>query len=136
MLYCILDGTVPFATAMERDSSSTGLDKVAIGLSGLCVIHCVLSVALVAVLSGSATYLTDPIVHRVGMVGAVLLAAVALRQGYVAHGARRPALLGLAGLTLMAFGLFVPHGWMEVATTVTGVSILALAHLMNVRTKA
>ncbi|MEP6786012.1 MAG: MerC domain-containing protein [Sphingomonadales bacterium] len=120
---------------MKRDSSLPGLDRVAIGLSGLCVVHCVLSVVLVAVLSGSATYLTDPIVHRVGMVGAVLLAAVALRQGYVSHGARRPALFGLVGLSLMAFGLFVPHGWAEVATTVAGVSVLAAAHLMNVRSK-
>lgn len=120
---------------MERDSSFFSLDRLAIGLSGMCVVHCVLSVVLVAVLSGT-TFLTDPIVHRVGLVGAVLLAAVALRQGYVSHGARRPTVIGLAGLTLMTSALFLPHGWIEVVATVTGVSILAVAHLMNARSKA
>lgn len=119
---------------MERDSSSN-LDRMAIGLSAMCIVHCVLSVVLVALLS-SATFLTDPIVHRVGLVGAVLLAAVALRQGYISHRARRPAIVGLVGLALMTFALFLPHGWAEAAATVSGVSILALAHLMNVRTRA
>ncbi len=121
---------------MERDSSPFGLDRLAIGLSGLCVVHCVLSVALVAMLSGAATILTDPIVHRVGLAGALLLAGVALRQGYVTHGARLPTAIGLTGLSLMAFALFVPHGWMEVTATIAGVSILAVAHLMNARSRA
>ncbi|MES2291158.1 MAG: MerC domain-containing protein [Pseudomonadota bacterium] len=119
---------------MERDSSPN-LDRLAIGLSAMCVVHCVLSVVLVALLS-SATFLTDPVIHRAGLAGAVLLAAVALRQGYVSHRARRPAIVGLAGLSLMTFALFVPHGWAEVAATVTGVSILAAAHLMNARSRA
>lgn len=102
----------------------------------MCILHCILSVVLVALLSGTTTLLTDPIVHRVGLVGAVLLAAVALRQGYVSHGARLPAVIGLTGLSLMTTALFLPHGWSEVAATVTGVSILAVAHLMNARTRA
>lgn len=120
---------------MDSDSKSNGLDRIAIGLSAMCVVHCVLSVALVALLSG-ATFLTDPIVHRAGLVGAVLLAAVALRQGYVSHRARRPTIIGVFGLSLMTAALFMPHGWAEAAATITGVSILALAHLMNVRSRA
>lgn len=120
---------------MESDSKSGSLDRLAIGLSAMCIVHCVLSVALVALLS-SATFLTDPIVHRTGLVGAVLLAAVALRQGYIAHRARGPAIVGLVGLSLMTGALFMPHGWTEAAATIVGVSILAFAHLMNVRSRA
>lgn len=120
---------------MESDSKSGGLDRLAIGLSAMCILHCLLSVALVALLSG-ATFLTDPVVHRAGLVGAVLLAAVALRQGYLVHRARGPAIIGLVGLSLMTGALFMPHGWVEAAATITGVSILALAHLMNVRSRA
>ena len=45
-------------------------------------------------------------------------------------------MVGLAGLMLMACGLVVPHGWAEVAATVAGVSVLAVAHLMNARARA
>lgn len=120
---------------MESDSKSGTLDRLAIGLSAMCVAHCVLSVTLIALLS-SATFLADPIVHRAGLAGAVLLAAVALRQGYVAHRARRPTIMGVFGLSLMTAALFLPHGWTEVTATMTGVSILALAHLMNARARA
>ncbi len=124
------------AIRMPRKLPTTSLDSAAIGLSGLCVLHCVLSVVLVAMLSGTATFLTDPIIHKAGLVGAVLLAAVALRQGYLSHGARMPLGVGLCGLTLMALALFVPHGWPEVVMTVAGVTVLAVAHLMNARARA
>jgi hypothetical protein len=122
--------------AMPRSFHTPSLDRMAVGLSGLCVIHCILSVIFVAVLSGAGTLLTDPIIHRIGLLGAVVLAALALGQGYMKHRAVRPALLGLTGLGLMIAGLFAPHGWVEVAATVAGVSILAAAHLMNARARA
>ena len=109
---------------------------MAVGLSGLCVLHCVLSVVLVAALSGFGTFLTDPMIHRLGLAGAVVLGSVALGQGYLMHRAKRPAQVGLVGLMLMALGLVVPHGWAEVAATVAGVSVLAIAHLMNARARA
>ncbi len=121
---------------MPRRFHSQTIDGIAVGLSGLCVLHCVLSVLLVAALSGSATFLTDPLIHRLGLGGAVLLAAVALGYGYAEHRATRPALVGLAGLSAMAAGLFAPHGWPELVLTVGGVSVLAVAHLMNARSRA
>jgi hypothetical protein len=122
--------------AMPRSFHIPTLDRMAVGLSGLCVIHCVLSVIFVAVLSGAGTLLTNPLIHRVGLFGAVVLASFALGQGYMTHRATRPALLGLTGLGLMIAGLLAPHGWVEVAATVAGVSILAAAHLMNARARA
>lgn len=121
---------------MPRSFHIPSLDRMAVGLSGLCVVHCVLSVVLVAALSSAGTFLTDPIIHRVGLLGAVVLAAFALGQGYKKHRAVRPALIGLTGIGLMIVGLFAPHGWVEVAATVAGVSILAVAHLMNARARA
>ncbi len=121
---------------MSRNSHSPSLDRVAVGLSGLCIVHCILSVLVVAMLSGAGTFLTDPIIHRVGLFGAVVLATVALGQGFRAHRALLPALVGLVGIGLMTLGLFAPHGWGEVAATVAGVSVLATAHLMNARARA
>lgn len=111
------------------------LDRVAVGLSGLCVLHCVASVVLVSALSVAGDALGDPVFHRVGLGAAMLLAAVALGQGYRAHRALRPALIGVTGVALMALGLVVPHGLAEVIATVAGVTILAAAHLLNTRVR-
>jgi len=121
---------------MPRSFHMPSLDRVAVGLSGLCLLHCVATVVLLSVLSAAGTFLTNPAIHEVGLFGAIVLAAVALGQGYVAHGAPRPTLVGIAGLSMMALGLVVPHGWAEVAATVCGVSLIAAAHLMNARIKA
>lgn len=121
---------------MQRMPFRFTLDRMAVGLSGLCVLHCVLSVVLVASLSLSGSFLADPRIHEFGLIGAVLLAAIALWQGYARHRAVGPARVGLAGLALMTIGLLVPHGWLEVVVTIAGVSVLAYAHLMNSRARA
>ena len=109
------------------------LDRVAVGLSGACLVHCVVSLLLVATLTGAGAWFTAPIIHRLGLALALLLGMVALGQGYLAHRALRPALIGAAGIALMALGLVVPHGLPEVCATVAGVSLLALGHLLNSR---
>ena len=134
MICCIV---VRFVPSRDMDRASLPLlDRVAVGLSGLCVVHCVASIVVVSVLSSAGTFLTSPAIHEFGLAGAVLLGAFALWQGYSAHRRRRPAMVGVVGLTLMACGLIVPHGWAEVVATVAGVSVLAGAHLMNARARA
>ena len=120
---------------MPRALHIPALDRFAVGLSGLCIVHCVLSVVLVSMLSTAGTFLTDPSFHEVGLAGAVMLGAVALGQGYAAHRAVRPAIVGVVGLALMTTGLIVEHGWPEVAVTIAGVVVLAVAHLMNARAR-
>ena len=112
---------------------SAQLDRMAVGLSGLCLVHCVASVVLVSGLAMVGDVLGDPLIHRAGLAGATLLACVALAQGYRAHRAVGPAMLGLCGIALMAFGLVAAHGVAEVAATVIGVTVLAAAHLLNRR---
>lgn len=121
---------------MRRSFHVPALDRMAVGLSGLCVVHCLLSVAFVALLSGAGTFLTNPLIHRFGLFGAIVLAAFALGQGYRSHRALRPALIGVTGIAVMTLGLIAPHGWGEVAATVVGVCVLATAHLMNARARA
>ncbi len=111
------------------------LDRVAVGLSGLCVLHCVASVVLVSALSIGGAFFADPHIHEFGLAAAVMIGAIALGQGYAAHRARWPAAVGIGGLSLMTLGLMVPHGWAEVVLTVTGVCVLASAHVLNVRAR-
>jgi uncharacterized membrane protein YfcA len=105
---------------------------MAIGLSGLCLVHCVASAVLVMVLA-SAGGLLDPRIHEVGLVFAMLLGAVGLGRGVFEHGFMLPAAIGALGLGTMAGALTLQHGPEEVFYSVFGVLILALGHDLNRR---
>lgn len=109
------------------------LDRAAVALSGLCLLHCLAGVALVGVFALSGGFLAHQ-VHAVGLALAVPLALVALGRGVMHHGRIDVLLLGLAGLALMAASLLVDHGTAaEIGASVTGVVLLAVAHLRNLR---
>jgi len=109
------------------------LDRAGVVLSGLCAVHCVLSVVLVSVLGLGGEVLLSPAIHRVGLMVAVLIGAVALGYGVKRHGKRGPLVLGGAGLALMACAILVGHGLPEAVLTICGVTLVASAHLWNVR---
>ncbi|USI71899.1 MerC domain-containing protein [Sphingomonas morindae] len=121
------------SAASARVAGASRLDRLAIGLSGLCLVHCVATVLLAASLASLGAALANPAYHEVGFALAVLFGAIALGRGFRAHRDRRPLLLGGAGLVLMAAGLVVPHGLAELACTMAGVTLLAIAHRLNAR---
>jgi len=108
------------------------MDSLAIGLSALCIVHClavpILIVALPGVLTGSAH---SDMTHFVIFAVAVPLSAVALSFGYRLH--RRLRYIGLAALGICGLGMgLMLHGLIyEVYATITGALILALAHMGN-----
>jgi hypothetical protein len=120
-------------SSLSEDRRVGRLDRWAIALSGLCVVHCVATVLLAATLASAGAALADPAWHEVGFTLAILIGAAALGRGYALHRDLRPLALGGVGLVMMAAGLVVPHGAAEIAMTVAGVSLLALAHRLNAR---
>ena len=68
----------PSATHTHRFA---GLDRYAIGLSGLCMVHCLATSVLVALMSTASGFLLDPIFHEVGLTIAIALGALALGRG-------------------------------------------------------
>lgn len=113
-----------------RDSA---FDRVAIGLSGLCLVHCLASAVLVAVLASAGGLLLDPMIHEIGLLLAIGLGVIALGRGMLEHGFMMPSAVGGLGLGVMAGALTMPHGPAEVAYTILGVAILALGHDLNRR---
>jgi hypothetical protein len=109
----------------------TRLDRIAIGLSGLCVVHCLASAVVLGLLSAAGGMLGAPIVHEIGLSLAMLLGAVALGKGVFEHGFMLPSAIGALGLGVMAGALTLPHDGAESALTVVGVLILALGHRLN-----
>lgn len=109
------------------------LDRFGILLSGLCAVHCVTTIAVMALLASVGGTLLHPAIHEVGLLLAVLLGTVALRAGYWRHGHKLPTLIGGAGLAIMAMALTLPHGVPEALATLSGVGLLALGHHLNRR---
>lgn len=110
-------------------------DGLAIGLSGLCVIHCVASSVLVALAASAGGLLLNPIFHEVGLSIAILLGVIALGRGAASHGYMLPAVVGSFGLGMMAGAMSLPHdgGGGETIWTLVGVAVLALGHDLNRR---
>ena len=109
------------------------IDRVAIGLSGLCLVHCLASTILLAVLASAGGLLLSPAIHEVGLLLAIGLGLIALGRGIIEHGFMMPAAVGGLGLGVMAGALSLPHDGAEVVYTIVGVAILALGHDLNRR---
>ena len=108
------------------------LDRIAMGLSGLCLVHCIATTVLLGLLSAAGGYLGAPIIHEVGLTLAMMVGAFALGRGFLEHGFVMPAAIGALGLAVMAVALSLPHGGAEPLFTMIGVMILALGHRLNV----
>ena len=109
------------------------IDRLAIGMSGLCLVHCVATAVLVAVLASAGGILVDPIFHEVGMAIAVALGLIGLGRGVMIHGFMLPAAIGSLGLGMMGGALTLHHDGTATLYSVAGVLILALGHDLNRR---
>lgn len=110
------------------------LDGLAIGLSGLCALHCLGTAIAIGLLSSVAGVLEAPIIHEGGLIIAMVLGAIALGQGALKHGFLLPVAVGALGLGVMAGALSLPHGWGgETVYTIIGVALLAFGHELNRR---
>ncbi len=108
------------------------LDRFAIGLSGLCLMHCLATSVFLAMVATAGGVLGAEWVHEVGLVMAMIMGALALGRGIVEHGYMMPSSVGGLGLGVMAGALTLPHDGTEALFTVVGVGILALGHRLNV----
>jgi len=109
------------------------LDRVAIGLSGLCLVHCVATTVLLALLASAGGFLGSPWIHEVGLTLAMIIGSFALGRGIFEHGFMMPSAVGGLGLGVMAGALSLGHGQTEALYTIIGVAILALGHDLNRR---
>lgn len=109
------------------------MDRLGVAVSALCLVHCISGLVLVTLLGIGGTVLLNPAIHEIGLAVAVIVGAIGLGLGTLRH--RRIGLLalGAAGLLLMASALAVPHGPAEATLTMLGVSLVAAAHILNMR---
>lgn len=110
------------------------LDRLGVVLSGVCAVHCVLGLVVVAGLGLSGGLLLAPEIHEVGLVLAALVAAAAIGLRALRHPlSARKLVIALIGLACMGAALLVGHGVEEAVLTLSGVTLVAIGHLMNMR---
>ncbi|MBA4048574.1 MAG: hypothetical protein C0476_08545 [Sphingomonas sp.] len=114
------------------------IDRLAIGISGLCAVHCLASTVLIALAASAGGLVLHPAIHEFGLVIAIMLGVIALGGGIMRHGAMVPAAVGALGLGMMAGATQLPHGAhydgsAETFWTLIGVGLLAAGHALNQR---
>jgi hypothetical protein len=119
----------------SKPISTSRLDRIAMGLSGLCAVHCVATAGLLGLLASAGGLLGKPIIHEVGLSLAMTLGAIALGRGIREHGFILPSAVGALGLAIMAYAMSLHETGYEPAFTILGVSVLALGHRLNMMAK-
>ena len=109
------------------------LDRVGIVLAGLCALHCLLTILIVSALGVGGHFFLAPEIHEVGLVAAFIFAALSIGWGVFVHRKMGPAVFALIGLAAMGAGLMMPHGNGELVMTVAGVALVAIGHVLNLR---
>ena len=111
------------------------LDAAAVGLSGLCLIHCLALPVLAAFLPLLSAFSHAEYVHWIFLAFAAPIAAAAVAPTLF----ERPAPLAIAGLAVSGIALltcgafdFPTHLWGE-ALTIGGGLTLSSAHILNWR---
>ena len=111
--------------------STSRLDRFAMGLSGLCMVHCLATAVTLALLSAAGGFLGSHFIHEVGLTLAMIMGGISLGRGILEHGYAMPSAVGGLGLGVMAGALTLPHDGTEALYTIVGVGILALGHRLN-----
>ena len=113
------------------------LDQAAMVLSGVCMVHCIASVAGLFAIGLLASFGTvDELFHRAMLALIVPVSVFAIVAGYRRH--RRlsvllPGLAALTGLCLMAVFEQALHGfWEPLLTSLVGIGLIA-THFGNIR---
>ena len=119
----------------SRPISTSRLDRLAMGLSGLCAVHCVATAVLLGLLASAGGVLGQPIIHEVGLTLAMILGAIALGSGIREHGFLLPCMVGFAGLGIMGYAMTLHESGLEPPVTILGVGVLALGHRLNMMAK-
>jgi len=114
--------------------STEWLDGAAIGLSSLCLLHCLALPFFVGALPMLMPF-TESHLHAQMLYFAGPLSVVAIGIGYARHRNPRVVLAAIAGLCLLVVGATVAHGNLGPVAdrlfTISGSLVLAAAHLWN-----
>lgn len=113
-------------------------DKAAVGLSALCVLHCLaLPVALTLLPPVAALGLQEEWVHKLLLVSVIPISLYALTLGCRQHRSFWVASAGLLGVLFLVAAATVGHRFFgeagETSFTLVGAILVAVSHVLNFR---
>jgi hypothetical protein len=113
-------------------------DRVSIGLSFLCILHCVLLPTLLVLMpSAVLVFVSDESVHKALLFAIVPVGVYALFFGYKIHKKMYVLAIAVSGMVVLVSTGILEHevlGEMgEVLLTVVGSSLIVFGHIQNVR---
>jgi hypothetical protein len=118
----------------SMSKSTKWLDGAAVGLSALCLIHCLALPLLVAGLPFLAQF-EEGHLHAQMLVVVLPLSVVALGLGFRHHRSVRIVLAGVLGMITLVVGATLAHTRLGLTAdrvfTIAGALILATAHFYN-----
>jgi len=119
--------------------STNWLDSAAVGLSALCLVHCLALPLVVAGLPFLAQF-AEGHLHAQMLVIVLPLSIIALGLGFRHHRNGRIVLAGTVGMATLVIGATVAHSQLGLTAdrlfTIVGALVLATAHFYNsVRTR-
>jgi hypothetical protein len=123
---------------MDNRSSGRGgiLDHVAITLSGLCLIHCLLLPAIIVALPLLAQF-NESHFHAQMLIVVIPVSLISFALAYRRHGNKAIVAWGFVGIAIMFVGGTVAHGnygvLADTLLTMAGSLILATSHFFNNR---
>lgn len=110
------------------------LDQVAVALSGLCLVHCLLLPVAIAIIPFLGQ-VDESHFHLQMLVLVLPVSGIALLLGFRRHGDRRIIVAGIVGLLLLVVGGTLAHSLYGVVAdrtlTILGSLILAATHYRN-----
>lgn len=129
-------GALVRAARDSRPLTALSGDQLAMGLSGLCLVHCLATTIFFAsIASVGGVFLENHLFHEIGLIVAIGFALITLVSGVLSHGYMMPFAVGSFGLGMMAGALSRPHDGSEVLATMIGVAVVALGHDLNRRAR-
>ena len=113
-------------------------DVSAVGLSSLCLVHCLMLPVVVSVYPATiALTLSDEVFHVFMVLMAIPISVLALFFGCRSHRSYSVGLTGALGIGLLFMSAFLPHELAgetgERLLTVSGALSLSVSHILNFR---
>jgi hypothetical protein len=112
------------------------LDRAAVMLSGLCLLHC-LALPFLLVSLPALSALSEGHLHAQMLIVAIPVSVIALCFGFRRHGSRSVLAFGVLGMLLLVVGGTVAHSYYGIVAdrtlTISGALVLAVTHYFNSR---
>tara|TARA_R110002110_G_scaffold104437_2_gene263399 strand:+ start:323 stop:727 length:405 start_codon:yes stop_codon:yes gene_type:complete len=123
---------------MQTDTKRSVLDRIAVVLSSVCMLHCLaLPFVLTLLPISQGAFLDEQTFHLLMLVLILPVSLIALTIGCRKHKDQLTIALGTIGLLVLALTAFFGHDWFGITgeriVTSMGGLILAGAHIQNYR---